>query len=480
MKSELKIRALSPSEIAEAVGGRLVVYGKGAREVTNVTYDSRDVTEGSLFCAVKGERTDGHLYLADVVKNGAACVLVNKEPDDVKGDFCAVVTDDTVKALGLLAGYYRSLSDATVIGVTGSVGKTTTKDFIASVTSEDFVTLKTEGNHNNEIGLPMTLFALTPECQVAVVEMGMSAMGEISFMTRLARPKIGVITNIGTSHIASLGSRENICKAKLEIAEGIPEDGVLFINADEPLLASRSGEFGFSVEGFGVYSRNAGYKAMNIRATEDGTVFDIVHSNNALINVDIPALGRHNVYNALAAFAVGTALGMDEVSIRRGLKKFKSTGMRQKIYEMDGVTVIEDCYNASPESMRAAIEVLVSKAKNSGGEPCALLGDMLELGDSSRLMHVKLGTYAAQMNVKKLYCYGDMAQTVAEAAVKNGVRAENIYVSSDLSRPDVMAEMIRGSIEKGDVLLVKASRGVAAEKVLREMEKARGDQPRRK
>lgn len=480
MKSELKIRALTPEEIANAVGGRLAVFGKGAKEVTNVTYDSRDVTEGSLFCAVKGERTDGHLYIPEVVKNGAACVLVNKEPTDVEGDYCAVVTEDTVKALGLLAGYYRSLSTATVIGVTGSVGKTTTKDFIASVVSENFVTLKTEGNHNNEIGLPMTLFALTPECQAAVVEMGMSAMGEISFMTSLARPKIGVITNIGTAHIASLGSRENICKAKFEIAEGIPEDGVLFINDDEPLLTGQSDGFDFSVEGFGVYSRNAEYKAMNIRAGEDGTVFDIVHANNAVINVDIPALGRHNVYNALVAFAVGTALGMDEVGIRRGLKKFKSTGMRQKIYDMDGVTVIEDCYNASPESMRAAIDVLVSKANKSGGEPCALLGDMLELGDSSRLMHVKLGTYAAQMKVKKLYCYGDMAQTVAEAAVKNGVRAENIYVSSDSSRPDIMAEMIRGSIEKGDVLLVKASRGVAAEKVLREMEKASKDQPDRK
>lgn len=480
MKSELKIKALSPEEIAQAVGGRLVVFGNGAEKVTSITYDSRDVTEGSLFCAVKGERTDGHLYIGDVVKKGAACVLVNKEPTDIQGDFTAVVTDDTVKALGLLSGYYRSLSKAVVIGVTGSVGKTTTKDFIAAVTSESFVTLKTEGNHNNEIGLPMTLFSLTPECRVAVVEMGMSAKGEISFMTKLARPKIGVITNVGTSHIGSLGSRENIRDAKLEIAEGIPEEGVLFINGDDPLLAAEHYEFAFSVERYGVHSRSAAYKAMNIRTGADNTVFDIVYSNTAVINVEIPTLGRHNVYNALVAFAIGTMLGMDERRIRNGLKNFKSTGMRQKIYEMNGITVIEDCYNAAPESMRAAIEVLTSKAKKTGGTPCALLGDMLELGEGTRLMHDQLGQLAAQMKIKKLYCYGAMAETVAEAAIKKGIRAENVYVCSDISRPDIMAGMMNASLESGDVLLVKASRGVAAERVIGEMKKLQGSSTRRK
>lgn len=470
MKSELKLKELSPVEIADAVGGRLAVYGLGVgRKVTNVAYDSRDVTADSLFCAVKGERTDGHLYIADAVKSGASCVIAEREPENVTGDFSAVIVDDTVKALGRLAGYYRSLSDAVVVAVTGSVGKTTTKDFIASVTSESFVTVKTEGNHNNEIGLPMTLLSLTADCRVAVVEMGMSSRGEISAMTKIARPDIAVITNIGTSHMANLGSRENICEAKLEIIEGLRRDGTLLINGDEPLLVSNGKCIGAKL--FGIHSPSADYKAMNIKSESDRTVFDVVYSNRALINVEIPALGRHNVYNALTALAVGAILGMDEEHIRSGLKKFKSSGMRQRIYEKGGVTIIEDCYNASPESMRAAIEVLVSKAKSMGGVPAALLGDMLELGEDSRLMHDQLGQFAAQMKVKKLYCYGQMAETVAEAAIKKGVRAENVYVCTDISKPEVMADMILGSIETGDVLLVKASRGIAAEKVLEAMKR---------
>lgn len=474
MKAALTIKKFTAEETAKVVGGRLEIYGGGAPgEITNIVYDSRDVSAGSLFCAIRGERADGHNYIAKAVEAGAVAVLAEEVPEAAKscGDFAAIITPNPVEALGVLSGYYRSFSRAKVIAVTGSVGKTTTKDFIASVAKTAFRTMKTEGNHNNEIGLPMTLFSLTPECEVAVLEMGMSNLGEISFMTRLARPDVAVITNIGASHLESLGSRENICRAKLEIAEGMTSDGILLMNGDEPLLTDKKDSLVPQTKYMGVYNKNADYKAMNIRVGEEKTVFDILYDGRAVINVEIPVLGRHNVYNAVAAYFAGVTLGMSEEEIRKGLLSFEGTEMRQTIYPLGNITVIEDCYNASPESMRAALEVLCAKSKSGSGAPCALLGTMLELGENSRLMHDQLGQYAAQMKVQKLYCYGDMAETVAEAAIKKGIRADNVFVCTDSAKPDVMARMIKDSVGDGDTLLVKASRGVAAEKVIEELKR---------
>ena len=471
MIAELKIKRLTAAEIASATGGRLV----GAdveRSVSSIAYDSREVTENCLFCATKGERADGHDYIKTAIDSGAAVILAERIPDGVSTDDASfVLVDDTVAALGALAGYYRDLSDAVAVGVTGSVGKTTTKDFIASVLSVRYKTLKTEGNHNNEIGFPMTLFGLAPETERAVLEMGMSSRGEISFMTRLAHPKYAVITNIGTSHIASLGSRENICLAKYEIAEGMDENGVLVLNGDEPLLTEYKGKVAPQRKYVGIYNKNADCKAVNIRTRENGMTFDVLYDGNAAVNVEIPVLGRHNVYNALFAWEIGSLCGMRDDEIRRGLLSFEGTKMRQKIYSIGRITVIEDCYNAAPESMRAAIDVLITKASASGGAPCALLGDMLELGENTRLLHDQLGQYAAQMKVARLYCYGEMADTVAEAAIKKGVRADDVYVARDTSDPAHMAKMIASSVKDGDVLLVKASRGIAAERVIEELKK---------
>lgn len=473
MRSELKLKALEAAEIASAVGGKLCKFGNGGTAATSVAYDSREIAEGSLFCAVKGERTDGHNYIKSAVEQGATVVLASRLPDGAEdfGNYSAVIVEDPVKALGELAGYYRKFSRAKIVGVTGSVGKTTTKDYIASVLSASFKTQKTEGNHNNEIGFPMTLFSLEPECEAAVLEMGMSSRGEISFMTKLALPVAAVITNIGTSHIANLGSRENIRLAKLEIAEGMTKEGRLFMNGDEPLLTEYQGEITPEKVFFGIYNKNAAYKAVNIRTEDEGMVFDVLYEGKASVNVRIPTLGRHNVYNALSAFAVGCTFGMSDDDIKRGLMSFVGTKMRQKIYNIGKVTVIEDCYNAAPESMRAAIEVLAAKARATGGRPCALLGDMLELGDSSRLLHDQLGQFAGQMKIEKLYCFGEMAETVAEAAIKKGVRADGVYVCSDVNDPDYMAKMIASSIGEGDILLVKASRGIAAERVIEKLKK---------
>lgn len=475
MSVELKIKNLTAEEIAKVCRAELIKIGSPASEIVErISHDSREGGDKTLFCAIVGEKYDGHDFIADAVSAGIQVVLLSSLPENTDGlDFYAIRVEDTVKALGTLAAYYKDFSDATFVAVTGSVGKTTTKEFISAVASASFKTHKTKGNYNNEIGLPLTLFDLSPDDKVSVIEMGMSARGEIEYMSKLVRPDIAVITNIGTSHLAALGTRENICAAKLEIVSGLKKDGSLMLNADEPLLFATRGHVEPEPEFVSVYNRFGDYRAVNIRYLENGIMYDLIYNNKAVTNVEIPALGRHNVYNSLIAYAVGVKLGMTDDMIRRGLLTFVSTDKRQNIYDVGGITVIDDCYNASPESMRAAIDVLTSIASRRGVKPCALLGDMLELGEYSRLMHDQLGQYAAQMKVQKLYCYGAMADIVAEAAIKKGVRADNVYVSLDSDNPTEMAKMINSSMQSGDVLLVKASRAVSAERVIEALKKIR-------
>ena len=294
----------------------------------------------------------------------------------------------------------------------------------------------------------------------------MSDLGEIEYMSKIVKPDIAVVTNIGTSHLATLGTRENICRAKLEITAGLKADGNLLINADEPLLCEKLEELGDNVIMLSIHNRNGDYRALNIRNGVDGITFDMIYDNKAITNVDIPILGKHNVYNALTAYAVGVLLGMTDEQIRRGLLDFVGAERRQRIYEIGDLTIIDDCYNASPESMRAALDVLASIATRRKMRPLALLGDMLELGDYSRLMHDQLGQYAAQTKVSKLFCYGMMSDIVAEAAIKKGIRAENVFVCLDTRDPQTMADMILQVMQPGDVLLVKASRAIHAEKVI--------------
>lgn len=479
MKSELKIKPLTSAEISDAVCGELKPIGKGLRRnITSVCTASNEATAGALFCAIKGERVDGHDFISDAIRNGAVCVLAERIPETLPDScVCDIITvANTVKALGSLAGYYRGLSEVRCIGVTGSVGKTTTKEFISAVLSTKFKTHKSEGNHNNEIGMPMTLLDLSPDDEVAVIEMGMSAFGEISYLSRLARPEAAVITNIGTAHLASLGTRENICKAKTEMLDGMSAGSKLFVNTDEPLLAAVLGKrddvekIKFSVDG-----SDGDYRATNIKTRDDGMEYDLICRNRIVTNVFIPVFGRHNVYNSLVAFAIGHEFGIGDSDIKKGLSSFVNTGMRQKIYSEGSITIIEDCYNASPESMRAALDVLAGYVAKNGGTPVALLGDMLELGEDTYLMHEQIGQYVGSIGVKKLFCYGKAARIIAESAIRNGIRAENIYVCADTDNPHAMAEMMNGALEDGDVILVKASRGIKAEKVLEALKTIRAE-----
>lgn len=483
MSVELKLRSFTPAEIAEIVGGKLEIYGGDNGNVPQkyISTDSREGGAGVIFCAIKGQNVDGNDFIPGAIELGSTAFICQYVPDAAKESgkpFAAVVVEDTVKAIGTLAAYYRGVSKAKVIAITGSVGKTTTKEFIYAVSSAAFKTHKTQGNYNNELGMPLTIFGIEPEHEVVVLEMGMSGLGEIEYMTKIAKPDIAIVTNIGTSHLASLGTRENICRAKMEIRLGLGKDGILLLNADEPLLLAQYEQLDKKPKLMSVAGHLGDYRAVNIRQKIDGIVFDLLYQNKAVTNVEIPALGKHNVYNALSAYAVGVILGMSDDQIRRGLKSFVSADKRQNVYDVSGITVIDDCYNASPESMRAAIDVLVSMAAKKNTRPAALLGDMLELGEYSRLMHDQLGQYAAQMQVQRLFCYGSMADIVAEAAIKKGIRADNVFVCVDTRDAQKIADMILETLEAGDILLVKASRGVAAERVIECMKKRRAKKKR--
>ncbi len=470
-------RSVNACYVADVTGGVVCpVRGGFGGSVDTLTTDSRTMSDGALFVAIAGEKFDGHDYISGAVLNGARIILAERMPEDEFNiGIDIVIVESTVRALGALGGAFIRESGAKTVAVTGSVGKTTTKEYIAACLSSRYRVHKTEGNRNNEIGLPLTALSIGEGTEYAVFECGMSALGEIEYLSNIVKPRVGVITNIGTSHMETLGSRENIAKAKLELVSGMggkDGDGVLIINADEPLLYTVRETLPVgSVVTAALHNRSADYRAVNLRRVGTGTVFDLIYNGRVATNIEIPALGVHNVYDALYAFAVGIICGMSEAEIRGGLRGFRGAAMRQKIYEQNGITIIEDCYNASPESMRAGIDVLVSLAKEKGGRPAALLGDMRELGEYSRLLHDQLGVYAARAGVKILFTYGTLAESIAVSAVGNGIRAENVYVNLDCRDPAKTGDMILGALRPGDVLLVKASRAVAAEAVLEYMKK---------
>lgn len=475
-------RPVNAEYVADVTGGVVCpVRGGYGGGVDTLSTDSRALAEGSLFVAIAGENFDGHNYISAAVSAGARIILAERVPEgDIDAGVDVVIVKNTVDALGAFGGAFIRESGAHTVAVTGSVGKTTTKEFISACLSAKYRVHKTEGNKNNEIGLPLTALRIPDGTEYAVFECGMSGLGEIEHLSNIVKPEVAVITNIGTSHMESLGSRENIARAKLEIVAGM-DDGVLVINADEPLLygvkdkLTAEDENGTRKVGrvvtAALRNRAADYRAVNLRRIGSGTVFDLIYNGRVATNIEIPVIGVHNVYDALYAFAVGIICGMSEAEIRGGLRAFRGAPLRQKIYEHRGITIIEDCYNASPESMRAGIDVLVSLAKERGGRPAALLGDMRELGEYSRHLHDQLGVYAARAGVKVLFTYGTLAESIAASAVANGIRAENVYVNLDCTDPAKTGDMIIDALVPGDVLLVKASRAVAAEAVLEYIKK---------
>ncbi len=443
------MKKLMLSEIAKAVGGQAF----GECEIANVSIDSRDIAKGYMYVAIIGERFDGHDFVPSAAENGASAVMVSKKPEI---DIPYVLVDDTEKAFLALGGYCRDRENVLVVGVTGSVGKTTTKEMLASVLECKYKTLKTEGNLNNQIGLPKMLLRLDGH-EAAVLEMGMNHKGEISNLSKAAKPDIAVITTIGVSHIENLGSREGIRDAKLEILDGMKKGSTVFVNKDCDMLNGITIK-DYHVKSFGINSELCYFRAEGIREENMTTSFKVVFNSNVQ-QVTIPTVGIHNVYNALAAFAVGIECHIPPRTIAKGLMNYKPSGMRQNIKEVSGVTVIEDCYNASPDSMRAALKVL-SDMKLSGRK-IAVLGDMLELGDYAKEAHGDVGKMAYDSGADYIFCFGGDAKYICEAAEKCGHK--NVWLFDDKQK---LADKLTKTVKVGDGVLFKASRGMKLEDVI--------------
>ena len=424
--------------------------------VTLVTTDSREVCPGCIFVAFPGEKFDGHNFAAKALENGALCVVLNHPVEGVPKEK-SVICPDSYHAMMVLGANYRSQFHPKVVGVTGSVGKTTTKQMTYAALSGFGETIKTEGNQNNELGMPRTLMRLESSTEYAVIEMGMSHAGEIDRLARAARPDVGIITCIGVSHIGNLGSQENICKAKLEICAGLPEGAPLVLNGDDPFLRKAVLPDHVRPVWFSLGDENADVCALSIQQDEKGMSFVLEDHEEGTFLVKIPAMGRHNVANALAAYCAATRLGLNARRVIAGLADFEQTGMRQKVVHVRGVDVIEDCYNANPDSMKAALAMFREY-------PCkrrfALLGDMLELGDISRAAHEEVGRQAVENKVDYLVTYGEQAKRIAVVAAAKGLPTLHADTYAQA------AETLLNKMQPGDALLVKASRGMALEKVL--------------
>ena len=431
--------------------------GQVAEKYKNVVfdgahYDSRKLQKGQLFVALVAAR-DGHDFIPSAMEKGAAAVLCNR----VVGDYPAIVVADTRIALGQIAAGYLKQMGGKVIGVTGSVGKSTTKEMIASVAATTYKVSKTPANHNNDLGLPAAVLAMDADTRVVVLEMGMSHFGEIEYLSQLANPQLGVIINVGTMHIENLGSREGILQAKLEIAKGMPQDGKLLLYGDNDLLWSVREQLPVQSSYFGVSNEKCALQACNIQETENGIHFDVRYAGGAFA-VYLPLEGAHYVSDAMAAVSVGLELGISVENIQKGLADFQNMEGRQEIFDYQGITVIKDCYNAGPESMAAALQVL----KNRSGRKIAVLGDMLELGAHSHQAHFETGKIVAKC-ADVLLCYGPACAAMAEGALEGGMQIQWVHHFTDRS---MLAETLQKLSMPGDVLLFKGSRGMKMELAL--------------
>ena len=442
-------------QLADWCGG--TVSGKGGAEVSCVVTDSRKIMKDCLFVALHGNYFNGHDFVAQAIKDGAAAVLVDEQ---VTADAPVISVTDTRKALGLLAAGYRQMLDVQVVGVTGSVGKTTTKEMIAGLLQTKYRTAKTAENFNNDIGLPMSILAMPAETQMAVLEMGMNHFGEMAYLASIAHPDIAVITNIGTMHIEYLGSREGILKAKMEIMQGMQKKGIAVFNGDEPLLWNLRDTEPHKKYYYGLENPACDVLAENVEQLDGGMRF-VVKGLGHRFEVYLPADGIHLVYDALAAVTVALLCGVAPEKIQSVMSNFRNTGMRQRIFEENGFTIIEDCYNAGPESMAAALQVLGDRKQN--GRRIAVLGDMLELGARSSAEHYRVGRLAALL-ADTVYAYGSYSDRVIGGAITGGMDQNECR---NFSTHESLAEKLAVVAKPGDVLLFKGSRAMKMENVLK-------------
>lgn len=440
----------------------LQLDGDGGAVIRGVSTDSRSVSPGNLFIPLVGDHYDGHQFAVQAMEQGAAALMWQADRQDRPAGVPIIIVEDTLEALQSLAAEYRRQLPVRVIGVTGSNGKTTTKDMIAAILSTTYRTHKTEGNLNNHIGLPLTLLQLDNKAEMAVVELGMSGRGEIQLLSRIAGPEAAVITNIGEAHLLQLGSRLEIARAKLEILDGLRPNGLLVYNGDEPLIEEVMREMplpeGMLRFRFGRNPDNDFYPA-SIMLSNSGTIFKVNGESGPLYTV--PLLGEHNVNNALAAISITKYMGVLERDIVRGLENMKPSAMRaEPIRSKHGLTIINDAFNASPTSVRAAVELLYQL--QGYRQKIAVLGDMLELGAEEEALHRKVGSELDPNRIDAVYTFGRLGEQIAAGAAS---RFRPGFVRSFHSKQELI-HALAAIAGPEDVVLVKASRGMKLEEVV--------------
>ncbi|MGL5757106.1 MAG: UDP-N-acetylmuramoyl-tripeptide--D-alanyl-D-alanine ligase [Paraclostridium sp.] len=452
------MESLSIKELVVASNGTLV-KGNELDEIKNIVIDSRRATVEDVFIAIIGENLDGHKFMQAALENGCKTFIKNKSNGIkiVSSDINLIEVEDTTKALGDIAKFYKEKFNIPYIGVTGSVGKTTTKDMIYAAISNEFNTLKNEGNFNNHIGVPLTLFNLNSKHECAIIEMGMSHFNEIEYLANIVNPKIGVISNIGLSHIENLGSQEGILKAKLEITSNFDKSNTLIVNGDDEYLKKIcKDELGYDIKTFG-FNKNNDIYCLDYSINEESLRFTCFIENKE-VEIFIPTVGKHNIYNAMAAILVGLSLGMDLDDIKNGLRNFKASKMRLDIIKKDDLTIINDAYNASPDSMNAALDILGRYEKKR----VAILGDMFEMGEHSEYGHRLVGGYAIN-NVDVLITIGESSKYISDEAIELGIDKLNVH---HFYNKETAIEKLNDIIGKDAVVLVKASRGMQLENIV--------------
>ncbi|MGH1287865.1 UDP-N-acetylmuramoyl-tripeptide--D-alanyl-D-alanine ligase [Bacillus toyonensis] len=447
-------------QVEQMINGTGLAEQYEGMTIQGVSIDTRKIEKGNLYVPIQGERFDGHAFVDKAVKNGAVATLWMKDVANPPENLPVIFVEDTLLALQMLAKNYRDQLDIKVIGVTGSNGKTSTKDIVTSLLATKFKVQKTEGNFNNHIGLPLTILNLEENTEVAVLEMGMSSRGEIEFLSKLARPNAAIITNIGEAHLMDLGSREAIAEAKLEIVAGLQAGGVFVYNGDEPLLTNRVPEMNLATETvtFGDARANDYYPTtVTLQAT--GTHFKMNREEN--ISFYIPVLGKHNVYNTLASMAIAKHFGVTWEEMKQGLVTLQMTGMRMEIVKKDsGLTIINDAYNASPTAMEAAFHLM--NGLDGFSQKIVVLGDMLELGDQEVQFHYEVGKLIDPAKISHVFTYGRLGAQIAEGAEINfpGERVKAYNNKEELVKD------LQAVVGNNDVILVKASRGMKLEEVI--------------
>ncbi len=426
-----------------------------SKRFIGISIDSRTIIPKQLFIAINGENFDGHMYIQQAAQRGASAVICNRN-NKISSNIPCIYVQNTIQALHKIAHYARMQYNIPVIAITGSNGKTSTKELVAIILKEQFNVLKNEGNFNNEFGLPLTLFNLRKEHDCAIIEMGMRGLGQIKQLCNISKPNIGVITNVGEAHLSKLRTIQNIIKAKTELPKALCKNDLIVLNIDDANVKNMTYNTKAKVITYGL-SKYADIRARNIYMTKLGIKFDVLYNKEDVFPIRINIIGKHNVYNALAAIAVCLSLKMDIELIKLGLSKYKAENMRMEIQNINGIVVLKDYYNSNPLSIEAAFDTL----KLFEGRKIAVLGDMLDLGEKAIDIHFKIGVKIAVFGIDTLITYGILSKNMI-----NGAKTKGIKKAMGFNSYDEIKSFLKGYLRMGDILLIKGSRGMHMENIL--------------